>query len=1490
MEEKVDPSWSHKPVVPLKRTKSVTFGLWNPDTLSKYSTCAVTSVDMYVDNEPQFSSLFDLRMGTCDQQYLCKTCGLGMTHCVGHFGRLNLARPCYYWHFMPIVLKILQTVCHRCFEPLCDRKQTQRLMTLPPVARFQRLIKLCSSKRICSHCDTEHPKIVRDNFQCFQKTGRKKEDRIIFSIEKIVHILDNLSDRTIRLMGFDPEHSHPSSLICRVMAVAPPAIRPSMLHDASMRSEGDLTFAMLEIIKANKNLQVRLSDPEIRPDVKDAYYRLLQYHVTTMIDNRISGIPPAQQRSGRNLRSIRQKLKGKDGRIRGNTMGKRTDFSSRTVISPDPSIDIDELGVPMRIAMRQTEPEVVNDRNRPMIEEWLRNGPSRHPGANVVEMKRDEKVIMKNLSFLSEEQRVALCQKLENGDIVHRHLLNGDHVAFNRQPSLHKMSMMGHRVRVLPYSTFRISSSVCTPYNADFDGDEMNMFNPQSIMTRYEVKSLMHVPRQIISPQGNKPVIGCIMDTLVSSRKMTLDQTMIPRQQVCNIINAIHAADPACTLFHSGLWKHWNTLSRKPWFSGKEVFSLFLPFFSTKKTGNLIGDPVFEMKRGQVVSGFSGKAILGAVSGGLVQWTWNDFGPERTRIFLKNIQNAVRVFSMTYGVSVGIGDCIIPQPETHEYVKEEIQNACREVNKLLAEERLNKSVTRPWFSLLSKRSNNRNEIETQISNLLNSARDNSGSRACEQLEESNTPKSMAGAQSKGSAINIGQITCLVGQQNVQGLESDKIARVPFGLQDRTLVHFHKFDHSPDARGFVRNSYLSGLNPDEFFFHAMSGREGIIDTAVKTSETGYIQRRLMKHMEDVVVHHDQTVRNSAGSIVHFVYGNDGFDASFLEKYNLSRASGGFEYLNRLWDEIGMTTIEVLSPIPITRILDYLEPDACDMAKPTCDMAKPMKRKRIEELLTSLTVLPMAHLHPRVQQMNDYALLFLRTFLAHHLDQAALSSQQLDEAISLIKTYFFRAVVNAGEMVGPIAAQSIGEPATQLTLNTFHGAGISSKSNVTRGVPRVKELINVSKTLKTPSLTIPLLPGATEAERHLLARLLPQTTLGEGIIESSIHYQPDVHASIEEDRKWVSSWLKRSLLPVPEVSPWMLRLRIDPGILFRLRIDVSNLLNRVMYGSQLQPMWIINSQPTDSEFVLQIRYLKSKKNVVDFTTMRKTERYLFHFLIHGVERISKTFLRFKDQHIIDTNGANLRDILCMYPEGVTAFIDRTNTISNDITEVAQVLGIEAARAALLNEFRFVMESNGITVNPRHFKILVDVMSSNGYLLAIDRHGIKKSDQSPFARASFEESADQLARAAVFSETDDMTGVSSNIIMGQPGYFGTMFQTELLLDWSKLPGDGNGEDNDSDDLPSTMKSLRIDTSNTHHLDDVKMDDMHASPQYAPASPQYAPSSPNYPPASPNYPPASPNYPPVSPTGPRFTPYSPTYDGMSPRYAPSSPVYDYD
>ena len=458
--------------------RGIQFCVMSPDEIRKRSVAEIFKTDTFNGNEPVPHGLFDPRMGVIDHNKICITCEQRNAMCCGHFGHIELARPVFYVQFFPIIRNTLKCVCFRCSKLLVDPDSPEVKAIMSKKGnrhkRWEQIYKLCTRIKRCGQvtidgCGAKQPNILKDGMLKLAFEWKDTEDaqqvhKQVVTAEEVLKIFRRISDRDAEILGFSKKYNRPEYLICSALPVPPPAVRPSVRNDTGQRSEDDLTHKLSMIIKVNNNLKSKI-EKGVKEQI-DMIAMLLQYEVATLIDNTIPGIPPSQQRTGRPIRSLTERLKGKEGRIRGNLMGKRVDFSARSVITPDPNISIDELGVPLKIAMNLTFPEIVNRMNYDEMKRLGENGPDTYPGAKYLRKTREDRTIR-----LQNTDRVQIARDLQIGDVVERHMRNGDVVLFNRQPSLHRMSMLAHRVRIMPYNTFRLNVMVTPSYNADFDGD-----------------------------------------------------------------------------------------------------------------------------------------------------------------------------------------------------------------------------------------------------------------------------------------------------------------------------------------------------------------------------------------------------------------------------------------------------------------------------------------------------------------------------------------------------------------------------------------------------------------------------------------------------------------------------------------------------------------------------------------------------------------------------------------------------------------------------------------------------------------------------------------------------------------------------------------------------------------------------------------------------------------------------------------------------------
>ncbi len=1241
------------------------FGLFSPQELRRLSVVEIQTADTYdEDGAPITSGLMDGRLGTLEPRQRCKTCGNTAIRCPGHFGHVELAVPIIHIEFTKIIHDLLSATCRNCGRITLPDEQTEKirrrihrarkLLGAVPDSLYKKVLKEAKSKE-CPHCGTQQFKIV------FEKPTRFREEvaeggspQLTPSIVR--ERLERILDEDLELFGFNPKTARPEWMVLQVLPVPPVYVRPSITLESGIRSEDDLTHKLVDIIRINQRLKENMEAGAPTLIIQDLS-ELLQYHVTTYFNNEASGIPPARHRSGRALKTLSQRLKGKEGRFRSNLSGKRVDFSARTVISPDPNIDISDVGVPLDVAMKLSFPEKVTHWNLEEMRAFVRNGPTNYPGALYV-VRPDGKRI--RLEFVVDREKVA--EAIETGFIVERHLKDRDIAIFNRQPSLHRMSIMAHCVKVLPYKTFRLHLCVCPPYNADFDGDEMNLHIPQSEEAQTESLILMQVQDQILSPRFGGPIIGAIRDFITSAYLLTRRTTRLSREEVCRLLTASG---------YEGLLPEPEVTKPEPMWTGKQIFSLFLPEdfnYSLKATicqscpkcdkENCPHDAFVVIKNGVLKSGIIDRRSIGAEqSESILHRIIKDYGAQRGREFLNKICQLLKLFMSIRGFTYSFDELEL-SPKAREKIAKTLEKHEKNVQELIVAYRKGTLQRLPGQSL-------QDSFEIYVMNELAQARDGAGKIADEDFTIENSGIVMTRTGARGSNLNIGQMTASVGQQSVRG------KRIMRGYVERALPHFEPGDPSPKARGFVYSSYQTGLDPMEFFFHAMGGREGLVDTAVRTQQSGYMQRRLINALEHLRIEYDGTARNSVGDIIQFRYGEDGVDPAKSDH-------GKAVNVSRLVDQISIKM---------------------GGGRAASEKYINEKLKEVEQELTPILVAE----------------------LKQELSRAKLNKEAVDQTIELTLKHYKRALVEPGEAVGIVAAQSIGEPGTQMTLRTFHYAGVREQ-NVTLGLPRLIEIVDARRIPSTPIMSIYLdkdnrksKEAATEVARNIIYTVVED-------VAKAVYDDPKNEEIVVE--------LDSTLMENRGVSADKLQDALAlPGCTVRAR-------GKKVYVKPKKP--------------------EERKKLLD--------KVISHHVrgIPGIKRVLVT--EEKGEWVIRTDGSNLPKVL------ETAGVDPTRTTTNHVHEIAKTLGIEAARNALVKEALDVLEEQGLDVDIRHIMLVADIMTDTGEVRQIGRHGISGAKSSVLARAAFEITVPNIVDAAIKGEADLLQGVTENVIVGQSIPIGT------------------------------------------------------------------------------------------------------------------------
>ena len=980
----------------------------------------------------------------------------------------------------------------------------------------------------------------------------------------------------------------------------------------------------------------------------------------------------------------------------------------------------------------------------------------------------------------------------------------------------------------------------------------MNLHMPQDPESEAELKHLAAVEYQMISPGNNASIIGIFQDSMLGSYQFTRENIKFTPREAMNLLMMSKRVNEDLFTKGDDFITNFEILSQiLPPMSLKYKTKAFNEDSDDKNTSNAI----LEIKNGKYIRGQIDKSVLGGNSKGIIQRICNDFGNLASSNFIDDLQNIITEYLKSTAFSVGISD-LISNEKTNESIAQIITTKKTDVQNLIDQTQIGLFENNTGKT-------NQAEFEMRVNNILNQATSETGKVGLKSLNKDNRFVTMVNAGSKGSDLNISFMISCLGQQNVDG------KRIPYGFEHRTLPHFNKFDDSPSARGFVENSYINGLSPQELFFHAMGGRVGLIDTAIKTASTGYISRRLVKGLEDLMVNYDMTIRTNKNKIVQFSYGDDGIDPTKVENqilpivemsiqdiyahYNIPDETKQTKILKQVFlknvikrhfaqlhdfnktsqlytkfmcnerNEIIKNVFKnkgdniVNCPVAFGYIINNIQGQCNITSSSLVDITPYEAYKLIEEYYARLEQI---HYAPPTMlfkilyyyYLSPKELLIIKRFNKHSL-------------ILLLETIMLtykRAIVSPGEMVGIIAGQSIGEISTQLTLNTFHFSGVSSKSNVTTGVPRIEEILNLTSEPKNPSLNIYLKPeDETDKDKaHSITYMLEHTKLKELVKTIEICFDPnDYNTLIEEDRDTIAQFKAfedmveecgATKSGESEKSKWIIRMVMDAETMLEKNITMDDLnftLNNC-YENQLN---CIYSDYNSDKLVFRIRMNEVIKSSVsktrtgekvktkvkpldqsDHIYMLKNfqDQLLENVIIRGISGIRKVNLRkikdnvvehngsYKKQDIwvLDTIGTNLMEILSL------DFIDKNRTVSNNIMEVYDVLGIEAARQTIYNEFVEVIEFDGTYINYHNFSILCDRMSFTSKLISICRHGINNDDIGPIAKASFEETPEMFLKAARHSELDTMRGVSANIMCGQEGFFGTScFQ--VILDIKEM-----------------------------------------------------------------------------------------------------------
>ncbi len=1200
--------------------------------------------------------------------------------------------------------------------------------------------------------------------------------------------MKKISNNDCWLMGYTTVR--PENMVVESLPIPPNPVRPSVQYSNS-EAVDDLTKKLSTILnntkKINKKKVSTNSYVDNANDIKESNNDsklLSQYHYSTYLNN--TSVNSRSEVGGRPTSSLADRLSKKEGRIRNNLLGKRVDFCARTVITPDTSIKPNEFRIPLKIAMTLTKPIYVNHKNIKELSVLVKNGKDKYPGANFIFKEIKGKTVKIELRYGNARQE----SKLKIGDIVERHLQDGDLILVNRQPSLHKLSMMGHKAVISKnplINSFGLNPNVTTPYNADFDGDEMNIHMPQEIQSSMELEKLTFVDEQLITPRDSSPIISATQDTMIGSYTITDNNVKINWKDVMEIISLCEIKN--------------KSVAYKEFYTGKEIISLIIPKNITVKNKDL------EIINGQLLKGSMDKATLKPEKkNNLVHTVWREYNPNKASNFLNNVQKIADYYNAYSGFSVSLEDIEVNKDIKDQIIKF-IESKKLQVKYLTTEAENNSEIIN-IVDTEAKIQNALLETQTYLSTLImNTLSKNSGYYV------------MVKSGAKGSDVNIFQMAGCVGLQNING------GRIEQKVNGRSLFFYAKHDTSAEATGFVENPYYDGCKFGQFNIHTISGRIGIVEKVISTADTGYKQRKLIKFMEDIVVKNDLTVRDAKNYILQFNYADncinpielydnsiytlDKNDNELKKIYLYDKSPEALEHFNefillrnklrRTYNKFNYSKFN--STCQLAFDIESLINISINKFKFDEKINPKYVFTKLKEITNYENTQALAISEEELKDKNSFKVkdeqlikslmkyCIYQSLTPKLLEEKKVSKKSFDYIIKSIIHKYNKNIISIGEAVGIISAQSCGEIQTQMKLNTFHSAGLAGTS----GIERIEEIINIKPTIKTPMMSL-FFDGLNENEINEITKTIKYTIFKNIIEKIEIYYEPkyndkdsfykldDIGLPYKDEKK-----SNTKCQDTFDKLPWLIRIKIDnKKLLFNSLnlIEVRNILCKRWKNRNLKRGDIIgiknknklinqcaiacteNSKKEDK--YIHVRFAMKMSSI---NSAIKFSEYISSMIIKGMNGITQIIgnkhneiqinkfnkdgdVIKKKMYTINTFGINMSD--ACYLKGV----DFSKTIINDVITVYNYYGIEAARNLIIRELD---NAYGGKISYNHYSIIADIMTSRGILIKIYRADMPKLNVDVLSHASFEETVPVLINGAVLEKTDDMSCVSSRIMAG-------------------------------------------------------------------------------------------------------------------------------
>lgn len=1450
----------------IKPVTKINFSVLTADIIRKKSVfpeSGITRSDVYENQEPKKNGPLDLRMGTTRDEILCQTCGYNRKYCPGHSGHIKLGYPMINIGFRTYIKDILNCICIKCSSLRVDPRshEIQKIIkNKKGKSRFNEIKNLTKNIKTCHRsymkCDTPLPKIkIEDKkdeleMKLVAEFGVTQIEgdvlRYELSNQYVYDILQRISDDDWEAMGFNPMKSRPNDLIYTYLPVTPVACRPSAkIEGSSITNDDDITQELVHVIKHNNILNSIKDTPNVKNNID-----FVQYHVNIIFsnDNR------KQLRvisKNKEIKGVEEFLKSKEGIFRSHLMGKRNNYTARSVITGDPSLSVLDIGVPVFIAKNLTFIETVTQSNIKRLTGYLINGPSKYPGANIYLQ------LMDNGTYRPRDLKIIKTPiTLKVGDKLERHMIDGDVVLFNRQPSLHKYSMMTHYVKVIDdpsYTTFRFNIGVTEPYHADYDGDEMNITIPRSMQSKIELEEITGIKKLLINCQTSKTIVGCKIDSIAGSYVLTKFEENLTGYQVMNILSRLKQTPNI---------KSFSSVDKNKRYTGCELVSFILPRKLNMKNKD------FTIIDGEMIEGVLKKTYLGnGQTASLLRVILDLYNEDEAIAFFDNIQNMIDEYNMIRSLTLGYKDIEITDL-TRDQVQKAIKAAYLEVGKRVTEMENDPSIETP------------ENFETQLQLTLNGVRNQASDYCTSLYTENNTLKIMkeSGSNSKVNQTNLAKNIILDGQ-NIVNLFGDVR---PIKMEGRrTLPYFARDMDTADERGFSSHGFLHGLSLSDFIFNAYTSREGLIKIQLGTADSGYVQRKFIKCLEDYHVAYDGLVKNVNDGIIQFVYGDNNIDTSkqhkcriniliennktIRDKYilNSTELKQFTKYTNNdnelfynniieLRDNIRQqqlktelvfkqfnNLIEFYLPINILKFNSLLKSSKKSDLTPNYiidSMNKLFSHETINIMAMKKYNINNESIKLKDEQLFKSTLkLIIYELLAPKrcIYEYKITKDNFDYIIEDIIFSYKKNAISPGEMVGPLAGMSLVEGITQGSLNSHHLTGVASKTQANGGLSRLKEITSVTKDIKTPIMKIYLNEELRHNEKYIdqLASYLRQTKLNEIYNYIKIIYDPQNTYNIDKDLNifklkepnndysnnfnsldwlvvinlqreemlWKNIQLTDILVKILET--WDKRYSITK----KMQTDIKDVLDSITQISLAS-----NNDNNTENFV----YIRFKMVDYDISTLKSFSSFILNqVLIKGVENIREAEKNLASKYTIfdpitgDVDETNTEFTISTLGINIDKIrllrnVDLNRTIINDLETINDIFGIEAVRASIINELCDISPS----LNYNHVTIVADYMTREGMLISIDRNGIDHTDSSLFNKISFERPMVKLISAALFNESDNNNGVSSRISSGRcmrggTGFCDLRFNSEMVMNSEYTDYDENTNNNIITDEYNTL-----------------------------------------------------------------------------------------